>query len=166
MNNEEHERNLRWLFTQIESQKDKTNLRSIVTYADAGDKPGREYLLSCTIGRSLRLRSERKSVFHVGLEEIENVVWRKRGLWMQLDFEIAARKYGLCFSDPESLKTTLSYAPKNWFGELAPVFMFNTLRLIARGREISQANFAEAEKWCAVFPDAEFPDTEIKNAKS
>ena len=85
---------------------------------------------------------------------------------MQLEFTIAAQEYRLQISSPESLKTTMSYAPKNRWGEFAPIFMFNALRLIARGREISQANFAEAEKWRDVFPNAEFPDTQIKNAKS
>ena len=74
MTDEEYERNLRWLFKQVESQKDKAKLRSIVTYANAHDKPGREYLLSCTETRHLRLGGDRTPIFRVALEEVKNVV--------------------------------------------------------------------------------------------
>ena len=157
--NEEYKRqNLRLLARAKEARRDG-KFYSIVTRQEKGAAIPIDFLLSLE-DSELRLVAEQKELsFHIALSSLQNVRWsrnNKSTWWIELKFEFADESYRLHFWSPKEFRIfRITGGSLMWF-----------LRMICRIRDIQKANFAEAEKWRAVFPDAEFPDTQIKNAKS
>ena len=162
--NEQFERLSSWIEKQMREGDKCGRLYSLVYVVGKKDKVRPLRILSIK-QKKLCLEDHRGCYFCVAPSDVKNVAWSRRGLLMQLSIEVAQTQYRLRFSARESEEIVGNYAPKNWFGELFPVLFVNIMRLFARGRDMAEANFAEAEKWRDVFPNAEFPNTQI-NAKS
>ena len=156
MTNEEYKRqNLRLLASAKEARSDG-KFCSIVTRQEKGTAIPTDFLLSLEKSE-LRLVAEQKELsFCVALSSLQNVRWSSNNentWWIELKFEVADESYRLHFWSPtEFRRFRITGGSLMWF-----------LRVICRAGDLQKANFAEAEKWRAVFPDAEFPDTEIKN---
>ena len=162
--NQEYARNLLWLEKQTKEADKRGKVCSPVLLDGATPETFGVWLLRVK-QKQLCLEDVDSFYFRMPVEKVETPTWVRRGALIQLNVAVAGHAHGLQIQALSSLKLTDSYAPKNWFGELYPIFMLNAFRLLAQGRVMAQANFAEAEKWRAVFPDAEFPDTNL-NAKS
>ena len=163
--NQQYARNTRWLETQMKEADRRGKICSPVLIDGASPQAFDIWLLRVR-QKELRLENMDGLYFRMPVEKIETPTWVRRGSLIQLNIEVAGNAYGLQIYALSSLKLTDSYGPKNWFSGLFPIFLFNTMRLFARGQEVVKANFTEAEKWRAVFPNAPFPDTKIPNAKS
>ncbi len=160
-----YERQARWTEKQIREGDKHGRLYSLVHVVDEDDHVWASRMLSIK-QKELRLEDVNGIYFRVLPENVKGAVWSRRGLWMQLNLEVAGQQHRLRFYSIAAQEITDSYAPKNWFGTLFPALYVNTMRWLTQAQPIAKANFAEAEKWRAVFPNAEFPSTEIKNAKS
>ena len=162
--NEEYARDWRWATRQIYQASKRGELCSLVTNPPLSPLHSHLYVLRL---RRNKLYLEGKSKTHLRtlLEQITEVTWERSGAALKLTIEVEKRKYLLEIHTSSSLTLLANILPKNWFDAVV-MFVFRRSHIAFQCRSLAQENYAEAEKWRAVFPNAEFPDINIPNAKS
>ena len=161
MTDEEYAREIQWVTRQMRDADNRGELCSPVGFPALIPQSAGISVL-CVRKNELVLKARQKTHFRVPLDQITEVMWVRTGISIKLEIQTTAKRYHVQFHSLSGLSAMVSRNINNWFFS----FFFKRSRFISRMRPIVEDNFAEAEKWRAIFPDAEFPDTTIKNAKS
>ena len=169
MTNEEFKQRNKRLLAREKAARVKGDFCSIVTRMVEEAKIPQDFLLPLRGGNLILEDDQGKAVFNVSLNSVRNVRFNRSGrstLWLQLKFEIEDERYHLIFWNPASFRKWRIPAGNSLNLGMPFGTLIWWLRMARHLAPLRKANFAEAEKWRAVFPNAEFPDTQIKNAKS